>query len=68
MSTPYDVVVGIHLDGDQWGAVVGADPIIGDAGFGATFNESMADLVINIGHDHRNWEEFAEPDKPVRSR
>jgi hypothetical protein len=25
----YQVVVNIHLDGDQWGAVVGPDPISG---------------------------------------
>jgi hypothetical protein len=23
----YEVVITIHLDGDQWGAVVGPDPI-----------------------------------------
>jgi hypothetical protein len=49
------------LDGDQWGAVVGPDPIKGVAGFGHTVNEAMADLVIQMDHDHRNWEEFAEP-------
>jgi hypothetical protein len=58
----YEVVVKIHLDGNQWGAVVGDDPISGVAGFGHTVNAAMADLVIEMEHDHRNWEEFAEPD------
>jgi hypothetical protein len=58
----YQVVVKVHLDGNQWGAVVGPDPIKGVAGFGATVNAAMADLVIEMEHDHRNWEEFAEPD------
>ena len=58
----YEVVVKIHLDGNQWGAVVGPDPISGVAGFGYTANEAMADLVIQMNHYHRNWEEFAETD------
>ena len=36
-------VITIHLDGDQWGAVVGPDPIRGVAGFGYTVNEAMVD-------------------------
>jgi hypothetical protein len=58
----YQVVVNIHLDGYQWGAVVGKNPIEGVAGFGHTVNEAMADLVIQTEHYHRNWEEFAEED------
>jgi hypothetical protein len=58
----YHVVVKVHLDGNQWGVVVGPDPIKGVAGFGSTVNEAMADLVIQMEHYHRNWEEFAETD------
>jgi hypothetical protein len=58
----YRVVVKVHLDGQAWGAVVGKNPIEGVAGFGHTVNEAMADLVIQMDHYHRNWEEFAEPD------
>jgi hypothetical protein len=58
----YEVVVKIHLDGNQWGAVVGPDPIKGVAGFGFTVNEAMAELVKQMEFYHRNWEEFAEPD------
>jgi hypothetical protein len=43
------------------GARVGKNPIEGVAGFGHTVNEAMADLVIQMEHYHRNWEEFAEP-------
>jgi hypothetical protein len=57
----YQVVVTIHLDGDQWGAVVGPDPIQGVAGFGYTVNEAMVDLTKQMEFYHRNWEEFAEP-------
>jgi hypothetical protein len=57
----YHVMVKIHSDGNQWGAVVGKNPIRGVAGFGATVNAAMADLVIQMEHDQRNWEEFAEP-------
>ena len=51
----YEVVIQIHLDGDQWGAVVGPDPISGVAGFGYTVNEVMAksslrwSAIIGIG-------------------
>lgn len=30
----YEVVMKIHLNGNQWGAVVGPDPIGGVTGFG----------------------------------
>ena len=40
----------------------GKDPIEGVAGFGHTVNEAMADLVIQMEHYHRKWEEFAETD------
>jgi hypothetical protein len=50
----------VHLDGQEWGAVVGENPIEGVAGFGFTVNEAMADLVVEMEHYHRNWEEFAE--------
>jgi len=58
----YEVVVSIHLDGDQWGAVVGPDPIRGVAGFGSTVNEAMVELTKEMERYHRNSEEFAEPD------
>jgi hypothetical protein len=54
-SEQYQVMIKIHLDGDQWGAVVGPDPISGVAGFGYTVNEAMAILswrwsvIIGIG-------------------
>jgi hypothetical protein len=38
----YQMVVKIHLDGNEWGAVVGPDPIQGVAGFGYTVNEAMS--------------------------
>jgi hypothetical protein len=41
----YQVVIKIHLDGNQWGAVVGKNPIEGVAGFGYTMNEAMVDLT-----------------------
>jgi hypothetical protein len=53
----YQVVVNVHLDGNVWGTVVGKNPIQGVAGFGHTVNEAMADLVIQMEHDHRNWED-----------
>jgi hypothetical protein len=56
----YEVVIQIHLDGDQWGAVVGHVPIRGVAGFGYTVNEAMVDLTKQMEYYHRNWEEFAE--------
>lgn len=31
----------VWLDGNQWGAMVGADPISGVAGFGYSVNEAM---------------------------
>jgi hypothetical protein len=58
----YEVVIQIHLDGDQWGAVVGPDPISGVAGFGYTVNEAVVDLTKQMERYHRNWEEFAELD------
>jgi hypothetical protein len=58
----YQVAISIHLDANQWSAVVGPDPIRGVAGFGSTVNAAMADLVIEMEHDHRTWQEFAEPD------
>jgi hypothetical protein len=61
-SEQYQVMIKIHLDGDQWGAVVGPDPISGVAGFGYTVNEAMANLVMEMERYHRNWEEFAETD------
>jgi hypothetical protein len=56
----YQVVIKIHLDGDQWGAVVGPDPISGVAGFGFTVNEAMVELTKQMDTYHRNWEEFAD--------
>jgi predicted RNase H-like HicB family nuclease len=56
----YHIVIKVHLDGQEWGAVVGENPIEGVAGFGSTVNEAMADLVVEMEHYHRNWEEFAE--------
>jgi len=56
----YHVFVKIHLDGNQWGAFVGPDPISGVAGFGFTVNEAMAELAKEMERYHRNWEEFAE--------
>jgi hypothetical protein len=50
----YQVVVKSLLDGNAWGAVVGLDPIRRAAGFGSTVNAAMADLVIQMEHDHRN--------------
>ena len=58
----FEVVIKIHLDGNQWGAIVGPDPIKGVAGFGLSANEAMAELVKQMEYYHRNWEEFAEPD------
>jgi predicted RNase H-like HicB family nuclease len=58
----YEVVIRIHLDGNQWGAVVGKSPIEGVAGFGYTVNEAMVDLTHQMEFYHRNWEEFANPD------
>jgi hypothetical protein len=58
----YHVVIKIHLDGNQWGAVVGLDPISGVAGFGFTVNEAMVDLTQQMDFYHRNWDKFAEPD------
>jgi hypothetical protein len=58
----YEVVVKIHLDGNQWGAVVGPDPISGVAGFGYRVNGAMVELTKVMERYHGNWEEFAEPD------
>jgi hypothetical protein len=54
-------IIRIHLDGDQWGAVMRLDPISGVAGFGYTVNKAVIDLMKQMEFYHRNWEEFAEP-------
>ncbi|WP_447983839.1 hypothetical protein [Nitrospira sp. Nam74] len=56
----YQVVIKIYLDGNQWGAVVGPDPIRGVAGFGFTVNEAVVELTKQMDFYHRNWEEFAD--------
>jgi hypothetical protein len=56
----YEIVVKIHLHGNQWAAVVGPDPNSGVAGFGSTVNEAMVGPTKQMDIYHRNWEEFAE--------
>jgi hypothetical protein len=58
----YEVVVKIHLNGYQWGPVVGPNPITGVAGFGYSVNEAMVEFTKEMEHHHRNWQEFAERD------
>ena len=41
MPERYEVVITVWLDGNQWGAMVGHDPISGVAGFGYSVNEAM---------------------------
>jgi hypothetical protein len=62
MPEPYEVIIKIWLDGKQWGAMVGEDPISGVAGFGYSVNEAMVELTKEMERYHRNSEEFAEPD------
>ena len=56
----YQVVIKIHLDGKQWGAVVSDDPISGVAGLCYAVNEAMLDLTKQMQICHRNWEEFGD--------
>ena len=55
----YEVVIKIHLDGNQWGAVMGKNAIEGVAGFDYTVNEAMVELP-NRWRSTSNWEEFAD--------
>ena len=43
------------------------NPISRMGGFSFTVNEAVADLVIQMEHYHRNWEEFAEAGKAIWS-
>ena len=58
----YEVVVRIHLDRNQWGAVVGPIRSAAWPGLGYTVNEAMVELTKQMEFYHRNWEEFAELD------
>lgn len=60
MHDAHEVTVRFWVDGNQWGAVVGPDPITGVAGFGASVNEAMTKLVKEMQRYHRNWIEFAD--------
>lgn len=62
MPEPYEVVITVWLDGNQWGAMVEDDPISGVAGFGYSVNEAMVELTKQMDFYHRNWQELAEPD------
>ena len=60
MDEQYSVTVKIFLDGNQWGALVGENITVGVGGFGYSVNESMAELVQQMDHYHRNSVEFAD--------
>ena len=62
MQDPYRLVIKVQRDGNAWGAVVGKNMTEGMAGFGYTVNEAMIDLINQMEHYHRKWEDFAETD------